>query len=130
MVPSPGTIKVDAITGRRFVDETLDYVYFGSVMRSKNIARAWVIADSLAVKRYGLGMAKPAPFSVKPWVRRGYIVEASSIAELATKIGLDPATLEQKIGRASCRERGVSTCRSRWSPDPSKKKKEKHKNNK
>src|SRR3546814_11064642 len=65
MVPSPGTIKVDAITGRRFVDETLDYVYFGSVMRSKNIARAWVIADSLAVKRYGLGMAKPAPFSVK-----------------------------------------------------------------
>src|SRR3546814_4915185 len=94
MVPSPGTIKVDAITGRRFVDETLDYVYFGSVMRSKNIARAWVIADSLAVKRYGLGMAKPAPFSVKPWVRRGYIVEASSIAELATKIGLDPRSEE------------------------------------
>src|SRR3546814_2724957 len=25
--------------------------------------------------------------------------------------------LIQKIGRASCRERGVSTCRSRWSPD-------------
>src|SRR3546814_8369942 len=68
-------------------------------MRSKNIARAWVIADSLAVKRYGLGRAKPAPFSVKPWVRRGYIVEASSIAELATKIGLDPATLEQTVSR-------------------------------
>src|SRR3546814_11226640 len=44
-------------------------------------------------------MAKPAPFSVKPWVRRGYIVEASSIAELATKIGLDPATLEQTVSR-------------------------------
>src|SRR3546814_6059529 len=99
MVTSPGTIKVEDITGRRFVDETLDYGYFGSVMRSKNIARAWVIADSLAVKRYGLGMAKPAPFSVKPWVRRGYIVEASSIAELATKIGLDPATLEQTVSR-------------------------------
>src|SRR3546814_5367428 len=24
--------------------------------------------------------------------------------------------LPDKIGRASCRERGVSTCRSRWSP--------------
>src|SRR3546814_15349410 len=101
-------------------------------MRSKNIARAWVIADSLAVKRYGLGMAKPAPFSVKPWVRRGYIVEASSIAELATKIGLDPATLEQtvsrfnrnadigidpELGRSEERRVGkecVSTCRSRW----------------
>src|SRR3546814_19274997 len=44
-------------------------------------------------------MAKPCPFSVKPWVRRGYIVEASSIAELATKIGLDPATLEQTVSR-------------------------------
>src|SRR3546814_20147687 len=103
MVPSPGTIKVDAITGRRFVDETLDYVYFGSVMRSKNIARAWVIADSLAVKRYGLGMAKHAPFSVKPWVRLGYIVEVSSIAELATTIGPDHAMLprpgETRVGQ-------------------------------
>src|SRR3546814_1257238 len=26
------------------------------------------------------------------------------------------ATFEHKIGRASCRERVVSTCRSRWSP--------------
>src|SRR3546814_18105395 len=26
-----------------------------------------------------------------------------------------------QIGRASCRERGFSTCRSRWSPDHSKK---------
>src|SRR3546814_429479 len=25
-------------------------------------------------------------------------------------------TIPKKIGRASCRERGVSTCRSRWSP--------------
>src|SRR3546814_6475281 len=99
MVPSPGTIKVDAITGRRFVDETLDYVYFVSVMSSKNIARAWVIADSLAVKRYVLGMAKPAPISVKWSVRRGYIFEASSIDELATKIVLNPATLVQKVSR-------------------------------
>src|SRR3546814_14560982 len=33
-----------------------------------------------------------------------------------------------KIGRASCRERCVSTCRSRWSPYHEKKKKIKHRN--
>src|SRR3546814_15836034 len=34
---------------------------------------------------------------------------------------------DPQIGRASCRERVVSTCRSRWSPYPYKKKKQKTK---
>src|SRR3546814_8420909 len=39
---------------------------------------------------------------------------------VATHAPIGHAT-DKKIGRASCRERCVSTCRSRWSPDSYKK---------
>src|SRR3546814_3630517 len=38
-----------------------------------------------------------------------------SLNRLDKMLACGTATVE-KIGRASCRERGVSTCRSRWSP--------------
>ena len=93
----PGSIMVDARTAKRFVDESFHYQNFGETAQAKGVTKIWQINDLTAVRKYGLGMVKPAPFPISPWVKRGYIVEARSIAELAQKIGLDPQTLEKTV---------------------------------
>ena len=93
----PGSIMVDAATGKRFVNESFHYQNFGETVQDKGITRIWMIGDAQAVAKYGMGMAKPAPFSVKPWVRRGYLIEAQTIPELAVRIGLDVAALDKTV---------------------------------
>lgn len=93
----PGSIMVDARDGKRFVDESFHYQHFGETCLEKGITRIWMISDSEALGKYGMGMAKPKPFSPKPWVDKGYLAEAPSIAALAAKIGLDPAALDKTV---------------------------------
>ncbi len=93
----PGSIMVDAATGKRFVNESFHYQNFGETVQDKGITRIWMIGDAQAVAKYGMGMAKPAPFSVKPWVRNGYLIEASTITALAERIGVDPAVLDKTV---------------------------------
>jgi len=93
----PGSIMVDAATGKRFVNESFHYQNFGETVQDKGITRIWMIGDAQAVAKYGMGMAKPAPFSVKPWVRKGYLIEAQTIPELAVRIGLDVAALDKTV---------------------------------
>jgi succinate dehydrogenase/fumarate reductase flavoprotein subunit len=93
----PGSIMVDARTGTRFCDESFHYQNFGEVTHEKGITKIWMISDAKAVSKYGIGMVKPAPFSPKPWVKKGYLIEAGTIAELAQKTGLDAAVLGKTI---------------------------------
>ena len=93
----PGSIMVDARTAQRFVDESFHYQNFGTTTQAKGVTKIWQINDHTAVQKYGLGMVKPAPFPISPWVKKGYIVEAGSIRALAEKIGLDAAALEQTV---------------------------------
>lgn len=93
----PGSIMVDARNGKRFVNESFHYQHFGETCIEKGITKIWMISDAEAVSKYGIGMVKPAPFSPKPWVKKGYIHEASTIGALASKIGLDPAALEKTV---------------------------------
>jgi succinate dehydrogenase/fumarate reductase flavoprotein subunit len=81
------------------VYEACNYRAFGEAAREKGVTKAWMISDSIAVAKYGIGMAKPAPFSPKPWVRKGYLIQAATIDELARAIGLEPARLEETIRR-------------------------------
>jgi succinate dehydrogenase/fumarate reductase flavoprotein subunit len=84
----PGSILVDATTGTRFVNEGFHYQHFGETAQTKGITRIYMISDARAVSKYGIGMVKPAPFSAKPWVRRGYLVEGATLEELARKINV------------------------------------------
>lgn len=95
----PGHIMVDARDGKRFVDESFHYQNFGQVSLEKGVERIWQIADAEAVAKYGLGAVKPAPFSPEKWVKSGYAKKAATIAELAGKLGLDPAVLSQTVER-------------------------------
>lgn len=93
----PGSIMVDAKTGKRFVDESFHYQNFGETVRERKIDKIWMISDTRAVNSYGMGMVKPKPFSPKPWVRKGYLKEAATIGALASQIGVDPAVLEKTV---------------------------------
>ncbi|MGG5823657.1 FAD-dependent oxidoreductase [Falsiroseomonas sp. HW251] len=95
----PGVIAVTR-DGRRFVNESNSYHdMVQGMLRAcgDNEATAFLIADARAVRRYGLGYAKPAPLSHEGLVRAGYLRRAATPAALAAEIGIEPVALEETI---------------------------------
>lgn len=88
----PGCIAVNA-KGERFGNEAS--VHFVEAMHSAGAVPAYIIADALTVKKYGLGLVYPGSPNLKKLIRAGYVTEAASLAELAGKIGVDPAGLSR-----------------------------------
>jgi len=96
---APGSLIVDAATGKRFVNEGCSYQSFGQAMHTQNIQRCWMISEAPAARKYGMGLAKPWPFPIRPWIKKGYIKAADSIPQLAVKIGIDPEALVATVER-------------------------------
>lgn len=98
----PGTVCVDQ-TGRRFVNESTSYHLFSRAMFEANRTRptipCWIITDAEGLRRYGLGMVRMGTRDLRPFLADGYLVEGASIAELAGKLSIDPATLSETIAR-------------------------------
>ncbi len=94
----PGSIAVDP-QGRRFVNEADSYQTFVMTMQQKGLSRVHMIADRSFLRRYGMGLARPFPYPVSPWIRNGYLIEAPTIRELAVKLGADPAVLADTVAR-------------------------------
>lgn len=98
----PGTVCVDQ-TGRRFVNESTSYHLFSRAMFEANRTRptipCWIITDAEGLRRYGLGMVRMGTRDLKPFLADSYLVEGASIAELAGKLAIDPATLAQTVAQ-------------------------------
>ncbi|WP_309086179.1 FAD-dependent oxidoreductase [Chelativorans sp.] len=98
----PGTVCVGR-NGRRFVNESISYHLFGAAMieHNKNGATipAYIIADSVAVQKYGLGMVRPGARGLKEYLASGYVTMGTTPRELADRLGLDAANVEQTIAR-------------------------------
>lgn len=96
----PGSIGV-LRTGRRFVNEANGYHDYVSAMIAATPedepVQSWQIADSRFVRRYPLGMAKPRPVPLFPYLRSGYLQRGRTIEELARKCGIDPAGLAATV---------------------------------
>lgn len=90
----PGTVCVDR-NGRRFVNESLSYHEFGKAMLQGGEATktAWIVADAVAIRKYGLGVVRPGGDDLGPYLADGYLIKADSADELATLTGTDPAAL-------------------------------------
>lgn len=58
---------------------------------------AWMICDHPFQRRYGLGRARPRPYSIRPWLSNGYLKRAATIEGLAAECGLDPVCLAQTV---------------------------------
>ncbi|MFL4475728.1 FAD-dependent oxidoreductase [Paeniglutamicibacter sp. MACA_103] len=96
----PGSIGVLA-NGKRFVNEANGYYDYVDAMikatEAGQTVQSWQIADSRFVRRFPLGMAKPLPVPLTPYLRSGYLVKGNTIEELATKCGIDPQQLSRTV---------------------------------
>lgn len=96
----PGSIGV-LPNGKRFVNEANGYYdYVTGLLEATEEGQAvtsWQIADSRFVRRFPLGMAKPLPVPLTPYLRSGYLVKGRTLAELASKCGIDPVQLQKTV---------------------------------
>ncbi|MGE5721720.1 MAG: FAD-dependent oxidoreductase [Sphingomonadales bacterium] len=97
---APGVISVRR-NGQRFVNEALSYHDWGLALLEaegdEEEAVAWIVCDRRALRRYGLGAIKPAPFPYGHHIRSGYLKSGRTIEELAANAGIDPAGLKATI---------------------------------
>ncbi|MDI3471444.1 MAG: Succinate dehydrogenase/fumarate reductase, flavoprotein subunit [Pseudolabrys sp.] len=98
----PGLIAVNA-EGRRFVNEACSYHDFVLAMIETNDTAkaipAWLVCDAPFLKKYGLGVIYPGHSNPGRFVDEGCLVRASTLDELANKIGVDAAGLRDSVAR-------------------------------
>lgn len=104
----PGIIGVLA-NGQRFCNEGNgyhDYVaaMYAAVPAGQEVA-SWLVCERAFQRRYGLGIARPVPLPVGPYVRSGYIKTGRTLAELARNCGIDPAGLERAVAEYNAHAR-------------------------
>lgn len=96
----PGLIAVDR-DGVRFANESLSYHDYGVEMINNDAGRdktfGWIVADAKAMRKYGIGYAKPWPFPKQIFEAEKFLIEAQTIEELAGKIGVPAATLRRTV---------------------------------
>jgi succinate dehydrogenase/fumarate reductase flavoprotein subunit len=96
----PGIIGV-LRNGRRFTNESNSYHDVGAALiracEGETETAMWLVCDAATIAKYGLGYAKPAPIPISLYVRNGYLTSGRTLAELATKTGLDVARLEATV---------------------------------
>ncbi|ADG19820.1 FAD-dependent oxidoreductase [Paraburkholderia atlantica] len=96
----PGVIGV-LRNGQRFTNESNSYHDVGAALmracEGERETAMWLICDKVALGKYGLGYAKPAPMPVGPLLRKGYLVKGDTIGELARNCGIAPDALEMTV---------------------------------
>jgi succinate dehydrogenase/fumarate reductase flavoprotein subunit len=98
----PGFIAI-APDGTRFVNESLSYHDFVPAMikvcAHRPLVEAFLVCDHHTVRRFGIGAAPPAPGSLRPYLRSGYVFRGETLRALAEAIGVDAAQLERTVDR-------------------------------
>jgi succinate dehydrogenase/fumarate reductase flavoprotein subunit len=96
----PGSIGVRR-DGKRFVNEANGYYdYVEGMLKATpdgEPVEAWQVADAAFVRKFPLGMAKPLPVPLAPYLRSGYLKKGNTIEELATACGIDPKALAKTV---------------------------------
>ena len=106
----PGMITVNQ-DGERFLNESTSYHLFGIAMQEANRTKpsipAWLVCDAEAMRKYGMGMVRPQEKNFEPYLADGYLTRASTLEELAGKIGVSPEKLRASVEQInSYAERG------------------------
>ncbi|MHA6263968.1 FAD-dependent oxidoreductase [Arenibacterium sp. CAU 1754] len=96
----PGIIGV-LQNGKRFCNEGNGYHDYVAAMLNETPEgeepQSWLICTEGFQRRYGLGISRPSPLPVGPYLRSGYIKSGATIAQLAKACGIDPAGLEATL---------------------------------
>lgn len=96
----PGSIIVGP-DGKRFANESEPYQEFVSVMHKKKIEKAYFIADRRFLRKYGMGMALPAPYPIWKLLSQGYLIHAPTLAELAQKLDISVDALAETVAQCN-----------------------------
>lgn len=99
----PGGMIVNA-AGKRFANEAVSYHEFVRAMYAANNEPAatvpcWLVCDRRFIRRYGLGIVRPATPYIEPYVRSGYLEKGRTIDELASRIDVPAAALAETLER-------------------------------
>lgn len=94
----PGCIAVNK-RGERFGNEAS--VHFVEAMHASGTVPAHIIANGAFVKKYGMGLVLPGGGKIKEMVACGYMKTGATLAELAARIGVDPAGLEATVAKVN-----------------------------
>lgn len=96
----PGMITVNQ-AGERFVNESTSYHLFGLAMQAANKTSpaipAYLVCDADALRKYGIGMVRPGGKGLEPFLADGYLTQANTLDELASKLGMDAAKLRRSV---------------------------------
>jgi succinate dehydrogenase/fumarate reductase flavoprotein subunit len=96
----PGVIAVNG-RGRRFVNEADSYHDFVRAMYESETHQptipAYLVCDSRTLRRYGLGLARPWPFSKVSLIRDGYLITGSTVGDLASNLGIESGSLRATV---------------------------------
>jgi succinate dehydrogenase/fumarate reductase flavoprotein subunit len=95
----PGIIGVLA-NGKRFVNEAGGYYDYAKAMVDQapgEEVASWLICSHPFQRRYGLGISRPFPLPVEPFIRSGYLKTGNTIAELANACGIDAQGLQATV---------------------------------
>jgi succinate dehydrogenase/fumarate reductase flavoprotein subunit len=98
----PGVIAVMR-DGKRFTNEGNSYHDFVQAMTkaakpNEEIA-AFLICDHKTLRTYGLGCVPPFPMPLGHHLRSGYLMRASTLAELAAQTGIDAKALAETVAQ-------------------------------
>lgn len=100
----PGLIAINS-AGYRFVNEAASYHDFVEAMHRTDeevpTVPAMLICDHAFLRRYGMGLVRPGPRSLRPFIESGYLIRARTIRELAGKLSIDADALEATVRRAN-----------------------------
>ncbi len=104
----PGLIAVNQ-AGRRFVNEATSYHEFVEAMHRAHETEptipAYLVCDANFLRKYGLGLVRPAARSLSRFLDSGYLVAAGSLTELADKLGIGAAALADSVAQIEPRSR-------------------------
>jgi succinate dehydrogenase/fumarate reductase flavoprotein subunit len=100
--PKPGLIAVNG-KGQRFVNEASSYHDFGLAQLAASpedkAIPTWLVCDRAFVHNYGLGVIHPVWQRVSFFEKIGYVISASTLDELARKIGVDAKALAESVAQ-------------------------------
>ncbi|MGE8065524.1 FAD-dependent oxidoreductase [Pseudomonas sp. NPDC089569] len=96
----PGIIGVLS-NGQRFVNEANGYYDYVTAMVAtappgEEVA-SWLICSHGFQRRYGLGISRPFPVPLSPFIRSGYLKTGNTLEELASACGIDPTGLRSTV---------------------------------
>lgn len=94
----PGFITVDQ-HGKRYQNEAMSYNHFAAQMRKhgESALPSWMICDRQAFLQFGIGVIRPGGWGKRRRLKDGYLIQASSLEQLANKLAVPSETLVKTV---------------------------------